>query len=51
MSFDALTILGILSIVLCGGLLVTLVNRNDAGVRSTQRLTDPEEHRVVDSRP
>jgi hypothetical protein len=33
MSFDALTILGILATVLSGGFLVALVSRNDSTVR------------------
>ena len=31
MSFDALTILGISSSVLCGGFLIALIKRNDSG--------------------
>ncbi|MFD2112381.1 hypothetical protein [Thiorhodococcus fuscus] len=50
MSFDALTILGILSAILCGGFLVALVNRNDSGARSAQRLSDSKDGSPVESR-
>lgn len=38
MSFDALTILGILASLLCGGFLVALVCCNDTSSRVSRRL-------------
>lgn len=38
MSFDTLTIIGILAAVLSGGFLVALVARNDAGSRKARGL-------------
>jgi hypothetical protein len=37
MSFDALTITGILVAILCAGFLIALVNRNSTVRRSTKR--------------
>ncbi|EXJ17212.1 hypothetical protein [Imhoffiella purpurea] len=51
MSFDALTILGISSSILCGGFLVALVNRNGAGARAARRLADSKDKRTAESRP
>lgn len=38
MSFDTLTIAGILSAILCGGFLIALASRNDAGERQGEPL-------------
>lgn len=43
MSFDALTIWGILSAIVCGGFLVALVRRTDASARSAQRMANSEQ--------
>ncbi len=43
MSFDALTIMGISAVALCGGFLILLVNRNGAGTPPSKPLTGPEE--------
>lgn len=48
MSFDSLTILGILATVLCGGFLVALVSRNDTATRTTRR---SERTNAVQSEP
>ena len=39
MSFDALTIVGILATVLSGGFLVALVSRNDSATRRNRDFT------------
>lgn len=51
MSFDALTILGILAVVLCGGFLVALVRRNDPSARVAKQLATSEEGSPANSRP
>ncbi|WP_200328265.1 hypothetical protein [Thiocystis violacea] len=51
MSFDALTILGISSSVLCGGFLIALVNRNESKRPRAKAKTGPEDSKSVDLRP
>lgn len=51
MSFDALTIMGILAVVLCGGFLVALVKRNDPSARVAKQLAAAEDGSPVNSRP
>lgn len=50
MSFDALTIAGLIAAILCSGFLIALINRDDADNIRRARLTgsdhtDPFEHR------
>lgn len=51
MSFDALTILGISSSVLCGGFLIALVNRNETKKGGENPKTSPEHRSSADLRP
>ncbi|WP_167757080.1 hypothetical protein [Thiorhodococcus minor] len=43
MSFDALTLLGLSSSVLCGGFLIALVNRNESKKRTIIPESAPED--------
>jgi hypothetical protein len=51
MSFDALTLLGISSSVLCGGFLIALVKRNDSSAPQTELKTSSEVRNPIDLRP
>ena len=51
MSFDALTLLGISSSVLCGGFLIALVNRNESKRARPAPKRASEVERAVDMRP
>ncbi|WP_167752487.1 hypothetical protein [Thiorhodococcus mannitoliphagus] len=50
MSFDALTLLGLSSSVLCGGFLIALVNRNGAKKRSLKPESATEDSSSADLR-
>jgi hypothetical protein len=51
MSFDALTLLGMSSCLLCGGLLIALVRHNDSSVPRARSNPRTKEGERVDSRP
>ncbi|WP_200372893.1 hypothetical protein [Thiocystis violacea] len=51
MSFDALTIMGISASILCAGLLIAIIKRNDSGLRRGEPETAPEDRSSFDSRP
>ena len=38
MSFDALTITGLIAAILCAGFLIALINRDDAGTTRPSRI-------------
>ncbi len=50
MSFDTLTIAGILSAILSGGYLIALASRNDSGTRPDERLMS-EAPKAAESQP
>jgi hypothetical protein len=50
MSFDALTISGLVAATLCGGFLIALIGRNDADARRQPRITGAERTDGADSR-
>lgn len=43
MSFDALTITGLIAAVLCAGFLIALINRDDAGTARPSRICGADE--------
>ncbi len=42
MSFDALTITGLIAAALCAGFLIALINRDDAGSPRPSRIPGPD---------
>jgi hypothetical protein len=50
MSFDALTITGLFTAILCGGVLVALISRDDVHARRSARIMGSEEIEGVDPR-
>jgi hypothetical protein len=50
MSFDALTISGLVAAILCGGFLIALISRDDANLQRHSRATGAGRTDGADSR-